>query len=87
MPTAELGHYPNPVVFHRSSERGKVTVTSGQEGLELWLDGRLKAATLDDRRYFAAMVQPALGVAPRRARMLLRGVGTWRAGSVIVSHP
>lgn len=87
VPTAELGHYPNPVVFHRSSERGKVTVTSGQEGLELWLDGRLKASTLDERRYFEALVHPALTVAPRRERVLLLGGGTGLAEREILRHP
>ncbi len=86
IPTSELGRYPNPVVFHHESERGKVTVTAGQEGLELWLDGRLKASTLDERRYFEALVHPAIAMAPRRARVLLLGGGTGLAEREILRH-
>lgn len=87
VPTTELGHTPNPVVFHHASERGKVTVTSGQEGLELWLDGRLKASTVDERRYFEALVHPIAAVAPHRSRVLLLGGGTGLAEREILRHP
>lgn len=87
VPTSELQRYPNPVVFHREAERGSYSVTSGQEGLELWVDGRLKASTLDEQRYFEALVHPALAIAPKKQRVLLLGGGTGLAEREILRHP
>lgn len=87
VPTAILGSHPNPVVFHRESERGRYEVTSGQEGYELWVDGHLKVSTLDERRYFEALVHPALGVARARGRVLLLGGGAGPAEREILRHP
>jgi spermidine synthase len=87
VPLSELGAYPNPVVFHRVTDLGRYTVTSGQDALELWVDGRLKASTLDERRYFEALVHPAMTVAPRRTRVLVLGGGAGFAEREILRHP
>ena len=87
IPTSELGRYPNPVVFHRETERASYSVTTGQDAVELWVDGRLKASTLDESRYFEALVHPTLALAERRARVLLLGGGTGLAEREILKHP
>ncbi|MBK7583671.1 MAG: hypothetical protein IPI67_26190 [Myxococcales bacterium] len=86
LPTAELHRYANPVVFFRETERAAYAVTSGQEGFELFVDGRLTASTLDERRYFEALVQPTLGLAKRRAKVLIFGGGTGLAEREVLRH-
>jgi spermidine synthase len=86
VPLSELHAYPNPVIYHTHTNRQRLSVTSGQDAFELRIDGKLKASTIDEARYFQALVHPALTMAPHRARTLLLGGGTGLAEREILRH-
>ena len=74
------------MVYHFETELQQYSVTSGQDAFELFVDGKLKASTLDEVRYFEALVQPALALSKRRSRVLLLGGGTGLAEREVLRH-
>lgn len=60
---AEEGLYQDPVVFAESSPHQRVVVTEGRGGFQLYINGNLQFASMDEHRYHEALVHPALAVA------------------------
>jgi spermidine synthase len=87
LPLVESEAYANPVIWRHVTERQSFVVTSGQDAFELWVDGRIKASSVDEKRYSQALVQPALALAPRRTRVLLLAGGTGLAEREVLRHP
>lgn len=87
LPSDELGLHTNPVVYRAVGSAQHFTVTSGQDAFELWIDGHLAASTIDEARYSEALVQPALAVASRRARVLILGNGLGLIEREVLRHP
>ncbi len=65
----------NAVVYSYESERSRFVFTSGQDSFELFIDGRLKVAGLDDQRYYEALVHPVMAAASRQSNVLVLGSG------------
>lgn len=87
VPLAIVGEYGGVVLLHEKSARRTYVVTSGQDAYELWLDGRLRISSLDEQRYFEALVQPAMASAHEKRRVLLLGGGTGLAEREVLRHP
>jgi spermidine synthase len=66
----------------------EVVLTGGARGrpLDLFLDGRLRASSRDERRYHEALVLPALSGGPH-ARVLVLGGGDGLAAREVLRHP
>jgi spermidine synthase len=83
--------YADPVVFAESSPYQRLVVTEGKGGFQLYLNGHLQFASVDEHRYHEALVHPAVGVvrdrgrAPRRALVL--GGGDGLAVRELLRHP
>jgi spermidine synthase len=75
LPSAELGQLGNPVVYREKGVSQRFSVTSGQDALEIWVDGRLAVSSIDEARYAEAIVHPALTLAKARRRVLVLGSG------------
>ncbi len=86
VPVQDVARFTNTVVYAERGERQSLAVTSGQDALELFVDGRLKVSMVDQQRYFEALVHPALVAAPRRDRVLLVGGGSGMAEREILRH-
>ncbi|MFO0564734.1 MAG: hypothetical protein U0263_03680 [Polyangiaceae bacterium] len=86
IPTAELHRHPNPIIHRRETPAARYSVTSGQEGFELFVNDHLRVSTLDERRYFEALVQPVMAAARSRARVLVLGGGTGLAEREVLRH-
>jgi spermidine synthase len=75
VPMSEIGRHTNAVAWVLPLAEERYTMTSGQDAYELFIDGRLRVSTVDQHRYFEALVHPALTRAPRRSRVLVLGGG------------
>lgn len=84
---AEGEMYPDPVIFARSTRYQRIVVTSGRGSMQLFLDGNLQFASVDEHRYHEALVHPAFSVAPVRRRVLVLGGGDGLAVREILRYP
>lgn len=87
VPSEELSSFPNDVVWAHTTDRGRYVVTSGQQSLELFVDGRLKLSSNDAHRYYEALVHPAMSRAERHARVLAIGGGHGLLEAELLRYP
>jgi spermidine synthase len=86
-PPADLARFPAEVVYARATDRGHFVVTSAQEHFNLFVGGQLEVSTLDQHRYYEALVHPAMQTARERRRVLLLGGGKGPAEREIFRYP
>ncbi len=86
-PIAEDAMFPDPVVYAKKSAYQRIVVTSGRGSLQLFLDGNLQFASVDEHRYHEALVHPALVSAPSRRQVLVLGGGDGLAVREILRYP
>ena len=86
-PPGDVARFPAEVVYARTSNRGHYVVTSAQDHFNLFVGGQLEASTLDEHRYYEALVHPAMQTARERRRVLLLGGGKGLAEREILRHP
>lgn len=86
-PIAEDAMFPDPVVYAKKSAYQRIVVTSGRGSMQLFLDGNLQFASVDEHRYHEALVHPALSSAPSRNRVLVLGGGDGLAVREILRYP
>ena len=84
---AEDRFYQAQVLLAESSPWQRIVVTTGRNGVRLYLNGNLQFAEADEYRYHEALVQPALSAhgAPRKVAVL--GGGDGMAVREILRHP
>jgi spermidine synthase len=77
-PLGELSRFPDEVVFRTDAGGPTYTVVASPAGYELFCDGQLAIASLDEHRRTRALVAPALRLSPSARRVLLLngGLGT-----------
>jgi spermidine synthase len=78
LPRAELGRYPDELVFASARGAHRFVVAAAPGGYELFTDAQLTLSSLDEGRRSAAFVRPAFAVVrePRRVLLLHGGTGT-----------
>jgi spermidine synthase len=86
-PPRDLARFPAEVVYARSTDRGHYVVTSAQEHFNLFVGQELEVSTLDEHRYYEALVHPAMQTAHARRRVLLLGGGKGPAEREILRYP
>ncbi|GAC1394047.1 MAG: polyamine aminopropyltransferase [Polyangiales bacterium] len=79
--------FADAVVLARQTAYQRIVITRGHGGINLFLDGNLQFASLDEYRYHEALVHPALAVAPRRAHVLVLGGGDGLAVRELLRYP
>lgn len=79
---AEDDLYADPIIFAETSAYQRIVITRGRSSFQLFLNGNLQFASMDEHRYHEALVHPALvvaqdlsGRAPRRVLVLGGGDG------------
>jgi spermidine synthase len=83
---ADLIDYPGEVVYTRHGEHQRWVITSVQGSFALFVDDRLKLSTVDERRYFESLVQPALAAATRPRHIAVLGAGEGLVEREILRH-
>lgn len=84
---AEDGIYPDPVIYSRKTPYQRIVMTSGRGSMQLFLDGNLQFASVDEHRYHEALVHPAFAIARARRRVLVLGGGDGLAVREILRYP
>ncbi len=86
--SAEESIYPDPVVYTETSAYQRLLVTQGKVGFNLFLNGNLQFASVDEYRYHEALVHPAMiaADAPPK-RVLILGGGDGLALREVLAHP
>lgn len=84
---AEDGMYPDPVVYARRTPYQRIVVTSGRGSMQLFLDGNLQFASVDEHRYHEALVHPVFAAARSRRKVLVLGGGDGLAVREILRYP
>lgn len=64
-----------PVLYSKQTAYQRIVLSKGRGGLNLYLDGNLQFASIDEYRYHEALVHPVFSVAPAHARVLVLGGG------------
>lgn len=89
---AEDDLYADPIVFAETSHYQRIVITRGRASFQLFLNGNLQFASVDEHRYHEALVHPPLvvaedlaGAAPKR--VLVLGGGDGLAVREILKHP
>lgn len=83
LPRWEHELHPNDVVWASIDDDRRIVVTSGQDTLELFVDGRWRGSSAAEARYFDALTAQL----PAQARrVLLLGGGTGRAEARLLAH-
>jgi len=86
LPNDELARYPGEVVFS-SHGAGQYVVSSVQQSFEIYRGDVLRIASVDAKRYAECLVQPALALSVRRARVLVLGTGDGLAERELLAYP
>jgi spermidine synthase len=84
---AEDGMYPDPVIFARRTPYQRIVLTAGRGSMQLFLDGNLQFASVDEHRYHEALVHPAFAAARSHRRVLVLGGGDGLAAREILRYP
>ncbi len=84
---AEEALFTDPIVYSRQTAYQRIVITRGRGSFQLFLDGNLQFASLDEYRYHEALVHPAFAVAARAESALVLGGGDGLALREILRHP
>ncbi len=87
VPLADHHRYVNEIAYELRTDRQTFVVTSGQQNFELFVDGHLKVSSLDEPRYYEALVHPVLGAILHPRRVLVLGSADGMAAREILRHP
>lgn len=72
---AETALYSDEIVHTKSSPYQRIVVTKGRAGFNLYLNGHLQFASMDEYRYHEALVHPAMALSANPKRVLILGGG------------
>ncbi|MEL7348586.1 MAG: polyamine aminopropyltransferase [Pseudomonadota bacterium] len=72
---ADAAIYEDEVILSEETPYQRIAITRSGERTRLFLDGAIQFDTLDEHRYHESLVHPAMGLAARRARVLILGGG------------
>jgi spermidine synthase len=78
--------FQDEVIFSEQTPYQSLTVTRFDDRYRLFLDHSIQFDSLDEHRYHEALVHPAMGLAPRRADVLILGGGDGMAAREVLRH-
>jgi spermidine synthase len=82
----EQGLYEDDVILSEATPYQQITVTRFRNRVRLFLDQSIQFDTVDEYRYHEMLVHPAMGLAPRRANILILGGGDGMATREVLRH-
>jgi spermidine synthase len=83
---AEAQLFEDDIVLSESTPYQQITVTRYRDRVRLFLDHAIQFDTMDEYRYHESLVHPAMGLAPRRAHVLILGGGDGMAAREVLRH-
>jgi spermidine synthase len=88
---AEDELYADPIVYAKTSQYQRIVLTEGRGSFQLYLNGHLQLASVDEHRYHEALVHPPMSVARDLAgrepkRVLVLGGGDGLAVRELLKH-
>ena len=84
---AEQELYAESILLVKQTRHQRIVLTGGHTGVQLFLDGNLQFAEVDEYRYHEALVHPAFAAATDPTRVLVLGGGDGLALREIFRHP
>ena len=84
---AEQELYAERIVLVKQTRHQRIVLTQGRTGVQLFLDGNLQFAEIDEYRYHEALVHPAFAATGEVRRVLVLGGGDGLALREIFRHP
>ncbi|GAA5064449.1 polyamine aminopropyltransferase [Roseibacterium beibuensis] len=78
--------FQDEVIFREETPYQSITITRFDERYRLFLDHSIQFDSLDEHRYHEMLVHPAMGLAPRRAHVLILGGGDGMAAREVLRH-
>ncbi|MEH0164922.1 polyamine aminopropyltransferase [Roseateles microcysteis] len=84
---AEERFYGEQMLVRESSDYQRVVVTSGRNGVRLFLNGNLQFHSRDEYRYHEALVHPAMAAHGAPKKVLVLGGGDGMAVREILKYP
>lgn len=84
---AEEGLYEESIVYAETSKYQRIVLTRGAGGFQLFLNGKLQFASMDEYRYHEALVHPVMASSPVKKRILILGGGDGLALREVLKYP
>jgi len=84
---AEDRFYGERIVLRESSDYQRIVVTSGGDGVRLYLNGNLQFHSRDEYRYHEALVHPAMAAHGAPRKVLVLGGGDGMAVREVLKYP
>jgi spermidine synthase len=78
--------FQDEVILSETTPYQSIVITRFDERVRLFLDHSIQFDSLDEHRYHEALVHPAMGLAPRRASVLVLGGGDGMAVREVLRH-
>lgn len=78
--------FEDEVILSETTPYQSIILTRFDERYRLFLDHSIQFDSLDEHRYHEALVHPAMGLAPRRAQVLVLGGGDGMAVREVLRH-
>ncbi|HEU5074719.1 MAG TPA: hypothetical protein VFU02_11105, partial [Polyangiaceae bacterium] len=84
---AQVAYFQGAILHTRKSERSELVITTGPLGVQLFVNRSLRAADVDQNRYFEALVHPAVAAARAPRRVLVLGTGDGFVEHEVLAYP
>ncbi|MEM6971593.1 MAG: polyamine aminopropyltransferase [Pseudomonadota bacterium] len=84
---ADAALFEDEVILSEATPYQRIVITRSSGRTRLFLDGAIQFDTLDEHRYHESLVHPAMGLASRRARVLVMGGGDGMAMREVLRWP
>ncbi|MBF0292888.1 MAG: polyamine aminopropyltransferase [Nitrospinae bacterium] len=83
---AEASSYPEKVIYSKTSQYQRMTITRGGDDVRLYLNGNLQFSSRDEYRYHEALVHPGLQAVDAPRKVLILGGGDGLAAREILRN-
>ncbi|MEM9781242.1 MAG: polyamine aminopropyltransferase [Pseudomonadota bacterium] len=84
---ADAARFEDEVILSEATPYQRIVVTRTGDRTRLFLDGAIQFDSFDEHRYHESLVHPAMGLASRRARVLVLGGGDGMALREVLRWP
>ena len=83
----EVSYFQGAILHTQKSQRSELVVSTGPLGVQLFVNRSLRAADVDEHRYFEALVHPAFSATRAAPRVLALGAGDGFVESEVLAYP
>lgn len=83
----QVAYFHGAILHTQKSQRSELVVTTGPLGVQLFVNRSLRAADVDQNRYFEALVHPAFAATRAARRVLVLGTGDGLVEHEVLAYP